>query len=134
MISKKLKDEKIVGYIILLAGLIIMFYSIFSVITVFLSGQVPIEIIKTEQDNANLNGGTNESNGSNGQSHGIDFGDIMKPLFPIFNAMVWLSIAFFILAAGGRVAIIGIKTMKASLHDINIVGTEKIKNIDKKKK
>ena len=118
---KKLNDGKIVGYALLIAGLCIMGYSIASVIGVFTGGEVPVRILQSE------NKKTNQSSQSNQQP---DLGEVMTPLFPMFNALIWLALAFFIIAAGGRVAGIGIKMMKVSIPD----EVKIIKSVEDKKK
>jgi hypothetical protein len=131
MISLKDKDEKIVGYIIIIIGLCIMGYSIFSVLSISLGGNVPIEILhapdEEEQSDLQPVGISNDS--ENISIPSIDFGQMITPLYPMFNLMSWLLIAFVILAGGGRVAIIGIKIMKASIPDVRVVRNEMIKKI-----
>ena len=63
----------------------------------------------------------------------IDLGQMFVPLFPMFNLLAWFLISFVILVAGGRVAQIGIKMMKASLPDVRIIRTEIIKKIEQTK-
>jgi len=122
---KKLNDGKITGYALLIAGICIMGYSITSAIMVFNGGKVPIEILQSE------NKKTNQSSQPNQQP---DLGDVMTPLFPMFNALTWLAIAFFIIAAGGRVARIGIKMMKVSIPDeVKIIKSVEDKKIETEK-
>jgi hypothetical protein len=119
---KKLNDGKIIGYALLIAGICIMGYSIASAIMVFNGGEVPIKILQSEDKK------TNQSSQPNQQP---DLGDAMTPLFPMFNALTWLAIAFFIIAAGGRVARIGINMMKVSLPDeVKIIKSVEDKKIE----
>jgi len=119
---KKLNDGKIIGYALLIAGICIMGYSIASAIMVFNGGEVPIKILHSE------NKKTNQSSQPNQQP---DLGDVMTPLFPMFNALTWLAIAFFIIAAGGRVARIGINMMKVSIPDeVKIIKSVEDKKIE----
>ena len=119
---KKLNDGKIIGYALLIAGICIMGYSIASAIMVFNGGEVPIKILQSEDKK------TNQSSQPNQQP---DLGDVMTPLFPMFNALTWLAIAFFIIAAGGRVTRIGIKMMKVSLPDeVKIIKSVEDKKIE----
>ncbi|MCX6666701.1 MAG: hypothetical protein NTV74_00445 [Euryarchaeota archaeon] len=119
---KKLNDGKIIGYALLIAGVCIMGYSIASVIGVFTGGEVPVKILQSE------NKKTNPSSQPNQQP---DLGDVMTPLFPMFNALTWLAIAFFIIAAGGRVARIGINMMKVSISDeVKIIKSVEDKKIE----
>jgi hypothetical protein len=122
---KKLNDGKIVGYALLIAGICIMGYSIASAIVVFNGGGVPIKILQSE------NKETNQSSQPNQQP---DLGEVMTPLFPMFNVLIWLAIAFFIIAAGGRVARIGIKMMKVSIPDeVKIIKSVEDKKIETEK-
>lgn len=114
----KEKDKTIVGYSLLIVGLILMFYSIFSVIGVFTGGEVPIEILNAEEKDSTTQ--TEDNPESNNQTS-PNLGQIIEPMFPMFNAMIWLTFAFFILIAGARVARVGIKMMKASIPDVTII-------------
>jgi len=117
MIMKKFKDEKIVGYALLIVGLCIIVYSISSVIGVFNGGEVPIKILQSENK---------ETTQNNQSSQQPNLEDIMTPLLPMFNALTWVAIAFFLVAAGGKVARIGIKMMKVSVPDeVKIIRSEK---------
>jgi len=114
----KEKDKTIVGYVLLIIGLILMFYSITTVIGVFSGGEVPIEILHSEAEEKTTE--TNPENGNETMPE-IDLAEIVEPMFPMFNLMAWIIIAFFILIAGGRVARVGIQMMKASLPDVKII-------------
>jgi hypothetical protein len=121
MIKKYLKSEKIVGYAILIAGLCIMGYGIFSVITVFSGGEIPLKLLQAENQNTDATDQTSQM---------PDLREIIEPLFPMFNALIWAVIALLIIAAGGRVARIGIAMMKVSIpEEIKIYRNE----IDNKK-
>lgn len=102
------KDEKIVGYIILVIGLCIMAYGIYSVFELAGTGAPPIEIL--------TNGGADNTNqiitNTTNPQPNIDITNLITPLFPMFNVFIWLAIAFFIVVAGGRVSHIGIKMIK----------------------
>ena len=39
-------------------------------------------------------------------------GQLMTPMFPVFNLMVFLAIAFFILLAGQKLARLGLNILK----------------------
>ena len=132
MVSLKDKDEKIVGYAILIAGLCIMAFSIASVISLSQGGEIPLKILHVEEE-SNQNIPPNDNDSNNTSDPDLDLGKILTPLFPMFNLISWLLIAFVILVAGGRVSQIGIKMMKASLPDVKIIRSETIKKIEKKK-
>ena len=121
---KNLKYEKIVGYFLLIIGLCIIIYSIVSVIGTFNDGKVPIEILHSENKEINQNNG-NQS---------LNLGDVITPLFPMLNALIWLAIALFLVAAGGRVAIIGINMMKVSIpNEVKIIRSKENNNIKTEK-
>jgi hypothetical protein len=134
MINLKDKDEKIVGYVILIVGLCIMGFSISSVINLSQGGDIPIEILHApeRQSEQNMEPSDIDNNTSNMSAPSIDLGQIITPLYPLFNLIAWLVIAFVILVSGGRVAHVGIQMMKASLPDVRIVRNEIIKKVEKK--
>ncbi|MDH7517663.1 MAG: hypothetical protein QHH19_04905 [Candidatus Thermoplasmatota archaeon] len=108
----KINNEKLVGYILLIVGLCIMIYTIATVISVFTGGGgIPVKILEEKT--------TQGASGSSPE-------DTMMLLFPMFNALIWVAIAFLLVAAGGRVARIGIQMMKASLPDIKIIKEKEI--------
>ena len=100
----KINDEKVVGYIVLTIGLLIMLYSIFSVTPIFTSGNIPVEFVTA---NKNTNGTSFTNNSIN-----LNLGEIVEPLFPILNVITWIIIAFFLVTAGGKIAHVGIKMIK----------------------
>jgi len=108
--KQKQNNDKIVGYVILIAGLCVMGFSIASMISVFISGKVPVNILTTNIDSTQSNGSQNNSAPSAEK--------IMEPLNPMFNVLIWFIMAYILLAGGGRVASLGIKMMKASLPDV----------------
>jgi hypothetical protein len=105
--EQKQNKDKLVGYVILLLGLCIMGFSIISMISVFISGGAPINIFP--QTTNTIQPGHNST-----QNEQIG----LTPLFPMFNIITWFVMAFIIQAAGGRVASLGIKMLKASLPDV----------------
>jgi disulfide bond formation protein DsbB len=109
------KDEKVVGYILLVIGLCTMLYSIVTVLSVFNGGDAPLEILHAEESpdtEQEFTGNTTD----NTTMPTIDFSEMMIPLFPMFNMLIWITIAFFLVVAGGRVAGIGIKMIKLQPH------------------
>lgn len=100
-----------------------MFFSIISVIGVFKGGEVPIEILHAEEKDEKTNAEINPISG-NITIPIIDLNQVIEPMFPMFNVLIWLFIAFFILIVGGRVARVGIKLMKASIPDVTIVKSD----------
>ena len=113
----KLNNKEKIGYIILIAGLSIMVYSIASIIIVFNGGEVPLKILQSENQKISTINQTNQT---------INLEEIIEPLFPMFNTLVWTVIALLLVASGGRVARIGIKMMKVKIPDeIKIIRDEK---------
>lgn len=148
---KKINDEKIVGYAILIAGLCIMVYAIAAVIVVFNGGEIPLKIIQVDtretiqsyqtnqlpSSNQNIQSYLNQDITSN-QTNQLSnlnqsltpalnqvmapvlnqvMSPIMKSLSPMLNTGLWIMLAFFIIAAGGKVARIGIRMIKVSVPD-----------------
>jgi hypothetical protein len=107
MNDQKRNKDKLIGYLILLIGLCIMGFSIISMISVFISGNAPINIFPQTTN-------TIQSDNNSAQNEQIG----LTPLFPMFNIITWFVMAFIIQAAGGRVASLGIKMLKASLPDV----------------
>jgi len=116
----KEKDKTIVGYALLIVGLILMFYSIFTAVSVLNGGEVPIEVLKAEENEQTTEAEIDSESG-NVTIPEIDLSKVVEPMFPMFNVMIWLFIAFFILLAGGRVARIGIQMMRANIPDVTII-------------
>jgi hypothetical protein len=114
---KNLNNKEKIGYVILIAGLCIVGYSIASIIIVFNGGEIPLKLLQSENKKIDTVNQTNQT---------LNFGEIMEPLFPMFNALIWVVIALLIVVAGGKVARIGIKMMKVSIPDeIKIIRNEK---------
>lgn len=114
---KNLNDKEKVGYVILIAGLCIMGYSIASVIIVFNGGNMPLELLQSENKKIDTAKQTNQT---------PNLKEIIEPLFPMFNALIWMVIALLLVVSGGKVARIGIKMMKVSIPDeIKIIRNEK---------
>ena len=122
-----IKDEKVIGYVFLVIGLIIMLYSLLLVLDMAETGVVPVEFIDAPVSNSSMQ----MQQVGNQTIPSIDMGDIVTPLFPMFNFSIWLAICFFILVVGGRVSLLGVNMMKALVPDIRIVKSETIKKINK---
>lgn len=122
---KKDIDQKIVGYALLVVGLCIMGYSIFSVFSVFGGGNVPFEILVSEAGDADQNLSQGDIDITNMSISNINLEQVITPLYPMFNLMIWLAIAFFLVIAGGRVASLGIKMLKASLPELKVIKSER---------
>jgi len=115
----KIRDEKIVGYALLIAGLCIIGFSILAAIGA-ISGDIPIRIVKVEETDthqAEFNASSDEAT--------FDMSQILRPMYPLFNLMAWLAIMFFLLFAGGRIARLGIRMMKVPIPDVKMVKPSK---------
>ena len=124
---KKDIDQKIVGYALLVVGLCIMGYCIFSVFNVFGGGNVPFEILVSETGDAdqNLSQGDIDIANMSISDINLNLEQVITPLYPMFNLTIWLAIAFFLVIAGGRVASLGIKMLKASLPELKVIKSER---------
>ncbi len=122
-----IKDEKVIGYVFLVIGLIIMLYSLLLVLDIAETGTVPVDFIDIPATNTS----TQMNQVNNHTVPSIDMGDVVTPMFPLFNFSIWLAICFFILVVGGRVSLLGVNMMKALVPDIRIVKSETIKKINK---
>ena len=98
-----------------------MGFSIIFMISVFISGTVPINIFPTTTD-------TVQSVNNSTQNEGVG----LVPLFPMFNVITWFIMSFILQAAGGRVASLGIKIMKASLPDVITIKETQVQSSVKK--
>jgi len=116
-------NTKNIGYVILIAGLCIMVFSIVSMVSVFVSGNVPVHILKTIFDTTQSSSSLNNST--------LNEGNIVVPLFPMFNALIWFIMAYILLAAGGRFVSIGIKILKVSLPDAKTRKESQIQTVKK---
>jgi hypothetical protein len=105
--DKLTKDLNILGYALLIVGICLMVYSVVSAVSIFMGSDVPIEIIKEDSSSSS----TQVTTGENGAPN-IDVSQMISPMFPIFNAMVFLTIAFFILWAGQKFARLGLHILK----------------------
>jgi hypothetical protein len=131
VLMKKLsKDLKILGYALLIVGICLMVYSVVSALSILTGSDVPIEILKTVDSPNNTQGTIGENGASN-----IDFSQMISPMFPVFNAMIFLTIAFFILWAGQKFARLGLNILKptpAPIIKTAVINKEPTNQINKK--
>lgn len=113
---KKWKNEKITGYVLLIIGVLLIVYTIITILGVFNGNtEVPVKILKEDTTQIQQNGaGTNTSQSMN-------LGQIMIPLFPMFNVFIWVVLAFVLIAAGGRLSGLGIRMIKEPKSEIKIL-------------
>ena len=97
---QKLKNDKIVGYVLLAIGVAIIFFSITQMMIVFNGSGSPPQL---------FNLSTISIPGSNGQSVVLVTGSELSQ-FP--NLIFWLLLMSFLMFAGGKVASIGVNLIR----------------------
>ena len=126
----KIKNENVIGCILIIAGVCLVIYGIALVFSISQGFEVPIDIFNENYEAINIDYSldTNQYNMSTSNDY---FEQIFTPLFPIFNFMMWISIVFFIIRGGISTIRIGIKMLKTSieLNEITKYELEDVKNI-----
>ena len=126
----KIKDENVIGYILIIAGVFLVIYGIVLVFSISQGFGVPIDIFNVNYESTNIDYSldTNQYNMSTANYY---FKQIFTPLFPMFNFMMWISIVFFIVRGGISTIRIGIKMLKTSigLNEITKYELEDVANI-----
>ncbi len=104
-ISKKLKikDYKALGYGLLIAGLIMIIYSVFSMYSVY-TGAIPAPpVITTNSISLPTGPGTQPA-----QTELISGTESSK----LVNMSIWYVLMFFVASAGGRIGGMGVKLIR----------------------
>jgi len=101
---EKLKKDKLVGYVLLIVGLIIIFLAIVWAYSAFASGSSRLSIFHWDNQKIKINNGDNEPP----QYLEIPGDQISKTI----NIMLWLTLMFFLVWAGGKVANLGVKIIR----------------------
>jgi hypothetical protein len=96
----KIKDEKLIGYILLAIGLILIFFSIFSMYSVF-TGSSPVPSLIKVNDIKILIPNIGETT--------IFSGDAISN---IINMLLWLILMIFIASGGSRIGSLGVKLLR----------------------
>ncbi|RLE65372.1 MAG: hypothetical protein DRJ38_03845 [Thermoprotei archaeon] len=95
-----MKIMKTLGYTLLTMGLVLIFYALASVLLVFMGVSKPPQLIVLNDIKINL---------PMGSSLTLLESDVLTSLM---NLSLWYILMFFVLAAGEKIASIGIKILK----------------------
>jgi len=125
-----IKLENISGYILIIAGLCLFIYGIILIFSISQGLTVPIDIFNTNQEINDINPPI-DNNQYNTSNTNTSFEQILTPLYPIFNLLIWVSIIFFIIISGLKTIRIGLKMLITSIEfdEITKNDLEDIKNI-----
>ena len=126
----KIKDENVIGYILIIAGVFLAIYGMVLVFSISQGFGVPIDIFNVNYESTNIDYSL-DTNQYNMSTPNYYFKQIFTPLFPMFNFMMWISIVFFIVRGGISTIRIGIKMLKTSieLNEITKYEIEDVANI-----
>jgi hypothetical protein len=106
---QKLKNDKVVGYVLLIVGLILVFFAIRWAYSGFTSGSSPLSIFRWENQSVSI------SQGDNNPPQHLDIpGDQISKTV---NYGLFLSLVVFLVWAGVMIANIGVKLIR----DIKVV-------------
>jgi len=101
---EKLKNDKVVGYVLLLVGLILVVLAIHWAYSAFTSGSSPLSIFRWENKSVSI------SQGDNNPPQHLDIpGDQISKTV---NFGLFLSLVVFLVWAGGLIANLGIKLIR----------------------
>ena len=125
-----IKLENISGYILIIAGLCLFIYGIILIFSISQGLTVPIDIFNTNQEINDINPPI-DNNQYNTSNTNTSFEQILTPLYPIFNLLIWVSLIFFIIISGLKTIRIGLKMLITSIEfdEITKNELEDIKNI-----
>jgi hypothetical protein len=101
----KLKNDKTVGYILLIVGLIVIFLAIILAYSAFTSGSSRLSIFHWDNQNIKVNSGDNEPP----QYLNVPGDQIAKTV----NILLWLALMFFLVWAGAQIANMGVKIIRS---------------------
>lgn len=110
--SEKFKKNKIVGYILLLVGLILIAFAVYSVYDSYTSGSSPISISLME--NQITIQGENETM----TVEGISGEGINRTV----GLGLWWMAMFFVMIAGGKIAGLGVKMIRDIKVEVKVKG------------
>jgi hypothetical protein len=96
----KIKNEKLIGYVLLAIGLILIFFSIFSMYSVFTGSSPAPSLIKVNDIKISIPG-IGETT--------IFSGDAISN---IINMLLWLILMIFIASGGSRIGSLGVKLLR----------------------
>ena len=100
--------RKKLGIALFIVGIILIAYVIGSVLVVFIGiGDVPIELFEEKQKEEY----TFDMPTPDGNSTKMSLEDTTEDMYPMYNLMIWLSIAFLLLFAGYFLCKLGLNAM-----------------------
>ena len=102
---EKLKNDKIVGYVLLIVGLIVIFLGIIWAYSAFTSGSSRLSIFHWDSQKIKITSSDNEPP----QYLDIPGDQISKTI----NIMLWLALMFFLVWAGAQIANLGVKIIRS---------------------
>jgi len=112
----KMKPQKIIGWLLLLTGLIIIFYSIFASYNIFTGKALEPTVFKTPEKEAVLpQKGKVQTQEAQMQEM---LGGQLKEMLPVdfipklLNLLAWAIMAGIMIFAGTQISILGIKLIK----------------------
>jgi hypothetical protein len=121
-----IKDEKVTGFILIFAGVILFIYGLILVFNISEGMEVPLDIFKENQlTNIDPSYGDSQYYIRNPD---VYFKQMFTPMFPVLNFMMWISLIFFIIGAGIRVIRIGIRILKTSV-ELNVISKHELEDI-----
>jgi len=126
----KIKDENVIGCILIIAGVCLVIYGIVLVFSISQGFEVPIDIFNVNYEATNIDYSL-DTNQYNMSTPNVYFEQMFTPLYPLFNFMMWITIVLFIVRGGISTIRIGIKMLKTSieLNEITKYELEDVTNI-----
>jgi hypothetical protein len=102
---KKLKDDKLVGYVLLIVGLIVIFLAIIWAYGAFTSGSSRLSIFHWDNQKIKITSNDNEPP----QYLDVPGDQISKTV----NILLWQTLMFFLVWAGAQIANMGVKIIRS---------------------
>ncbi|MCZ7392269.1 MAG: hypothetical protein ABOK23_09280 [Candidatus Methanoperedens sp.] len=101
----KIKDYKATGYALLIAGLILIIWAVYSMYNVYTGATPPPSVIEMNSVTLSLPTGANTPQA---QAELISGRDSSK----LVNMGIWYALMFFVASAGGRIGGMGVKLIR----------------------
>ena len=114
----KWKDEKILGYVLLAIGVIVIFFSIYQMLIVFTGGSPPPKLFNFSDIYAPV---------AQGQSMLLMSGQELSKLVAMG---FWYMLMFFIMYAGGKIASLGVNLIREIRVEIKARSPESLGKIE----
>ena len=86
----KVRDEKIMGYILIIAGVCLVVYGVVLVFSISQGFGVPIDMFNANYEATDINPPLN-GNRHNVSTPNAYLEQMFIPLFPLFNFMMWIT-------------------------------------------